>query len=986
MRPFPTTKAEALRHFSTIVVDETPLVDVFCVGTSLVDIKRSYRKLALLIHPDQAGKIDPRGSARCMAVLSRAIELAKKEQEYDDLICSNHGVPPSKHFHVSSMILFTRAVTPHEQYIRLHEQKEKMREESREAGRAHSGNEREANCTRDGDHEENRHGDVYDVGEEETAQARRAEDLRQRRRAEEPRFSEQTGGRHTEQELNQEGDDCESSGEENGSSADEDEQRMDITFNPADYILDFIDSPDRESPEDLDPDIQSTPRFADATCTGLGNTQMDEKSKRRLQKRLSKQRALHRAKAALHAEKLASRTWKPRRVMSIRPVVGMCLNARWKCEQLIRAHTAHLAVQEGVNIHQTVVKVVMKCRVSSCDSTFVFDWQPKSGSWKLNKYREHINECFGQQVPLAGSSPNTRGRLGPSQQYCAPAYTAQQVARAILEETCNMPNINSKTIASIVKAKGIYHRQPPYTHYRAIRRELMRHLTTSRAVNMAALDGYTKILEDVGHKAKVYIFNGLEMKEQRLKAARHIFSRCKKEKSIPEEEVFNADVVDCSDINEQDRYYGGFIFVPSIAAHICETGRKTCAADAAHCDGVGPQSYGTTFEVVCYDCNNHLIPIVFAHFVGPECLETWRHVFLACAAIDGFDIPERTTIVDQEKSIDGAYRECLQHARLFLDPLHVKKNLGAKLDGADKAMGLQLYEKAVYAPTVEAVNQICASYSPAQKAYLENFDNAELYMAYSRLQDLTRTSQGAESQMSAALRNNIRSVEPQKMITTVLLTQRSNFLKHQAAAGSCMSPVPPYVEKHLAQLIRRARCYQSSVTYVPGTSQMEATVRSQVDGSITRTVTISDLPQTPPRCCAYSEKGSGFPCLHGVAVICEKYGTSNLYKFIERRHLTTTWKTQYENIFFSLPHQSLVDDVILAAKRQVISGKHLQVPKAIPPPRGRPVKNAGKRRKGWYERGPTASKRRSYSCSLCHLTGHVAKDCSLRQLFSDTKE
>ena len=123
----------------------------------------------------------------------------------------------------------------------------------------------------------------------------------------------------------------------------------------------------------------------------------------------------------------------------------------------------------------------------------------------------------------------------------------------------------------------------------------------------------------------------------------------------------------------------------------------TASADAAHCDGIGPQSYGTSFKVVGYDANNHLFPLVFAHFVGPESLQTWTQVFTACEKIDGFDVPLRTTIADQKKSIDSAYCLCFNHANLFLGPLHVKKNLGPRL-GADKASGLSFYEQAVYAP------------------------------------------------------------------------------------------------------------------------------------------------------------------------------------------------------------------------------------------------------------------------------------------------
>ena len=1041
MRPFPKNTAQALRHFSTIEVDRTPLVDVFCVGRSFSDIRRSYKKLAMLVHPDRVARIDPRGSAKCMSVLSRAFELAKIEVEYDEIIS---GGKKKKDFLIPAGLTFTRSITGSEELVREHESMEKKRQER--LARQNAARKNAERGTRQGpktdlNESDNNHKDCAGQGcnvegeetrrseqrsRKEEEEARRAAELRAAREEAE-RVARQTADREASHsrsnqgaDQNEERDDsdgcgiqtdseharksvhldCEvernEEGEDSSDTDDDSEERVqDDDYNPADYIVDEISGDEIEQEELSDPpfvgaDI-SVPHSRHSkepssrpqpSLGGQTGPSIDARNRRRIQKKQSKQRAVERAKAALKAERVAAMTWKPRRCVPVNPVVGMCMDARWKCEQLIRAHSAYLAVQKGVNIHQTIVKVVMKCRVKTCNATLVFDLQPKNGNWKLNKYLQHSNDCFGQQVPVAGSSP-TRRRT--EEQFCAPAYTAQQVARAVIEETCNEPNINTKTISAIVKAKGIYLRQPPVTHYRAIRRELLRHLCTSRAVNMAALDGYAQLLRDMGHKVDVIIINGLEMKQQRLKAAKHIFAQCKKAKSIPDDEVFNEDVVDYSDIDDNGRYYGGFVFVPSVASHICATGRMTASADAAHCDGIGPQSYGTTFEVVSYDANNHLFPLVFAHFVGAECLETWTRVFQACAGIEGFDVPLRTTIVDQEKSIDSAYRACLKHAKLFLDPLHVKKNLGAKL-GAEKASGLRSYERAVYAPSMETVGTITSTYSSVQREYLRRFDDAELYRSFSNLQDLTTTSQGAESQMAAALRNNIRSVEPQKMLTTVLLTQRSNFLKRQAAALSCDNPVPPYVEKHLAQLISKARPYQPSVTFLPGTSQMEATVRSQTDGSVVRRVVLSRETHKPPSCCSYATSGSGFPCLHGVGVLSEKHGSSNLYKFIEKRHLTHAWRKQYENVSFSLPHQSSVDDVMIAAKKMVVSGNNLQVPKAIPPPRGRPVKHAGKRRKGWYERGPTARKRRSYSCSLCHLEGHLANVCPLRQIFDGNED
>lgn len=55
--------------------------------------------------------------------------------------------------------------------------------------------------------------------------------------------------------------------------------------------------------------------------------------------------------------------------------------------------------------------------------------------------------------------------------------------------------------------------------------------------------------------------------------------------------------MDMNDINDNGRYYRGFVFFPSIAEPFCKVGRKPCNADAAHCQGVGNRSYGTIFEL-----------------------------------------------------------------------------------------------------------------------------------------------------------------------------------------------------------------------------------------------------------------------------------------------------------------------------------------------------------------------------------------------------
>lgn len=749
--------------------------------------------------------------------------------------------------------------------------------------------------------------------------------------------------------------------DEAGDTADEDNEQDDTgSFDPADYISDL--------------EGESEDEGEDASGHADGTFGSDAKLKRKAQRKAANNRARERAKSSLQSEQSASMRWKPKPVCAVQPVAHMMLSSRWKCEQFIRAYTAHLGCQHSVSIHQTVVKCTMTCRTKGCGGRLVFDRQPKSGMWKLNVISAHMEYCYGEPITTPPSARKPK--------MCAPAYTAQQVSRLLRSEAAHDPNITSRMISELVKAKNVYRRQPPLSHFRAIKLELNRHVSICRHVDMAALDGYASLLRDVGHKVEIDIIKGIEMKAVRVTSSRHIFNQMKKAGSIDSAATFDKNDVDVSDIIDDWSYYSGFLFVPNVAETFCQHALTTCAADAAHCEGIGTQSYGTTFEVVTYDSNHHLCPLLFAHSIGSECTLSWKRVFNALAEIPHFDIPGRTTIVDQEKSIDSAYASAMKHADYFLDPLHVRKNM-LRAVGAEKSDAVWLYTKALYAPTKQETDSFIARFGPRQRAYLDKFDKKHLYRSYSSLKDLITTSQGAESQMSAALRNHIRSVEPQQMLKKVFHTYREGCLSRATAALNCKSPVPPHVERHLASLISKSRVYQGSVQFIAGTGQMEATVRSETDASVERHVVLSDSPQTVPSCCAYSKLGTGYPCFHGVAIIAERFGSTNLYRFVDEKHLSSTWSKQYEEVSFNSPSQHDVDSVMMHAKRLVATGANLNVPKAIPPPRGRPVKNAGKRRKGWYEKGPGRNKKRSYCCSLCNVEGHTKDKCQLRQLFDD---
>ena len=471
-----------------------------------------------------------------------------------------------------------------------------------------------------------------------------------------------------------------------------------------------------------------------------------------------------------------------------------------------------------------------------------------------------------------------------------------------------------------------------------------------------------------------------QMRKTRRKAAIYIFEQLKKAKKVEPDAVFNEAGVSYDDIEDGQEFYGGFILVLSVAGLYATQGLLLSAADGAHCEGKGPYSYGTYGQLVVYDHNNNLLPAVYTHTVGNEDGEFWEGVYSEASQIPGYDVPGQTCMVDMEKSIDTRFKAKMKHARTFLDERHVVKNMSGHL-GDERATGLGLYQRALRAPSKELCDAIVAQFGPKQTAYLARYKKEQLYRSYSALQDSISTSQGAESSMCAALRNNIRSVEPLKMLQTIVEKAKEKVLSMQKEAANWTGPLPPRTEKRLAKMIRVAKLYH--VREVPGTNQMEWTVESRVNPTQSRRVVLSPDPYIPPACCAYSLTGEKIPCYHGLSVVVEKHGPANAWKFLGRRLHAVPWQEMHSAASLKLPAQVDVDSVMLAAKRSVLSGEALQNPKALPPPRGGPTGDAGVRKKSWLETGGSSSKVRAYMCSLCAEVGHKRNGCPLRQKFAD---
>lgn len=91
----------------------------------------------------------------------------------------------------------------------------------------------------------------------------------------------------------------------------------------------------------------------------------------------------------------------------------------------------------------------------------------------------------------------------------------------------------------------------------------------------------------MGHVGKVVILTG-NIEAVRVKEAQNLFRQFENGGYVAKGEVFDASVVDFSDITEESTFYGGLRFVPLFSCHLAKYGRMTTTADAAHCQGIGP--------------------------------------------------------------------------------------------------------------------------------------------------------------------------------------------------------------------------------------------------------------------------------------------------------------------------------------------------------------------------------------------------------------
>jgi hypothetical protein len=132
-------------------------------------------------------------------------------------------------------------------------------------------------------------------------------------------------------------------------------------------------------------------------------------------------------------------------------------------------------------------------------------------------------------------------------------------------------------------------------------------------------------------------------------------------------------------------------------------------------EGKGSNTFGTYFDVGTYTSNRSLCSIVSGHGIGPEYKEEWDLRLEAAAAVVGFDVPGRTTVVDLEEAIDTAHDAAMHNGTKFNDERHVLKNMVPALGLDENAAGPRFDSRALRAPSKLEVDLMKGEYGPRQK-------------------------------------------------------------------------------------------------------------------------------------------------------------------------------------------------------------------------------------------------------------------------------
>lgn len=468
------------------------------------------------------------------------------------------------------------------------------------------------------------------------------------------------------------------------------------------------------------------------------------------------------------------------------------------------------------------------------------------------------------------------------------------------------------------------------------------------------LENYLAALEDCGWHTKLFSKTGAELKPVLVQKAKEDFERVARQRMEteapstsrpaqwqdkdsdwepePEREAFDVERVPglrqmLERVEEQGRYFYGFVLIPPWAAHVLERcAPKAVAIDAGHCS---EEQKGVIMEIVISDANRQNVTLAVAHFADNESDRTVDPFFEFASKHLALDRTEVAIHKDGGKSFMSARKAHMPQAKALLCEKHLKGNI---LEKVKEAGAVEKYKRMVNATTVEkykfwrqqAAGSRLLEYLesrglPEEELFLAPFAEAggktQATLSTLKRSDPNnpplvkpRTASGfVESEMGAntcGVWGSIRHSTPTEMVVKVCEKMVQTNASHQAAAKKCATKAPPKVMHMLAVLEKTATEQRQRI--VPIGDQRNGQARVYPD--LLRSPSLYNVAQLAPATCSCGlPKITGFPCIDLVILAKKGLGATDFTGLLQEGDTTNRWRQQYNfNFAMCLPATAVV--------------------------------------------------------------------------------
>ena len=468
------------------------------------------------------------------------------------------------------------------------------------------------------------------------------------------------------------------------------------------------------------------------------------------------------------------------------------------------------------------------------------------------------------------------------------------------------------------------------------------------------LENYLAALEECGWHTQLFSKSGAELKPVLIQKAKEDFERAARQRRQeteapsssrstqwkdkdsayepePEPDAFDVDRVPglremLERVEEQGRYFYGFVLIPPWAAHVLERcAPKAVAIDAGHCS---EEQKGVILEIVISDANRQNVSLAVAHFVDNESDRIVDPFFEFASKHLALNRAEVAIHKDGGKPFISARKKHMPHAKALLCEKHAKNNIleKVKVPGAVEKYGFMVNA------TTSAKYNFWRQQAPARLLeYLETrrLPESELFLApfaqaggktQATISTLKRsdpsnppvvkprtTSGFVESEMNAnksGLWGSIRHSTPTEMLVKVCEKMVQTNASHQADAGKCATKAPPKVMHMLAVLEKTATERRHKIE--PIGEQQDG--QAKVYPDMLRSPSLYNVTQLAPATCSCGLPHiTGFPCIDLVILAKKALGATDFTGLLQKSDTTKQWQQQYDfNFALCLPATAVV--------------------------------------------------------------------------------